>query len=86
MPNAQQSLEYAFRPDLSNPEYGECLQLEKQWKALWANYTQYYNQARMMYPGNPQYAQITYYLQNLKPQLDAAWNAFSGKCVYFPKR
>lgn len=82
----RQPQEYAFRPDLSNPEYGECLQLEKNWKALWERYAQMYQQTRWIYPGNPQYAQTTYYLQQLKMQLDGAWYAFSSRCIYFPRR
>ena len=78
--------EYAFRPDLSNPEFGRCLNLEKRWKALWQRYYQLYNQARMMNPNDRQYAQLTYYVQVVKQQLDAAWREFSGKCVYFPER
>lgn len=78
--------EYAFRPDLTNPEFGECLQLEKNWKALWGNYTQMYEQTRWMQPNSPQYVQTTYYLQQLKMQLDDAWNAFSSRCIYFPRR
>ena len=81
-----QPLEYAFRPDLTNPEYGQCLNLEKQWKALWQRYYQIYSQVRMMNPNDPQYAQVTYYARMVKSQLDAAWNHFSSKCVYFPKR
>ncbi len=80
----QQPLEYAFRPDLSNPEYGECLGLEKHWRALWQKYAQAYQQVMMMRPNDPQYRQMALHAQNLKQQLDAAWNGFSGKCVYFP--
>jgi hypothetical protein len=81
-----QSQEYAFRPDLTNPEFGECLQLEKNWKVLWGRYTQMYEQTRWMHPSNSQYIQTTYYLQQLKMQLDAAWNTFSSRCIYFPTR
>jgi hypothetical protein len=77
--------EYAFRPDLSNPEYGACLQLEKNWKALWHRYSQYYNQVRMMHPGDPQFGPATRYLQNMKMELDAAWNTFRNNCIYFPR-
>jgi len=80
----QQQLEYAFRPDLTNPEYGECLQLEKTWKALWQRYAQAYQTAMAMTPRHPQYQQQASYVNGLKAQLDVAWNAFSGKCVYFP--
>ncbi|MFH1112539.1 MAG: hypothetical protein V1792_01335 [Pseudomonadota bacterium] len=79
-------LEYAFRPDLTNPEFGQCLNLERQWQALWQRYYQLYSQVRMMNPADPQYAQTTYYATMVKSQLDTAWNEFSGKCVYFPKR
>jgi len=84
----QQPLEYAFRPDLTNPEYGECLRLEKNWQALWQRYAQAYQQFMMMRPNDPQYRQMAAYAQGIKQQLDAAWNAFSGKCVYFspPRR
>jgi hypothetical protein len=78
--------EYVFRPELTNPEFGECLQLEKNWKTLWGNYTQIYEQTRWMHPSSPQYAQTTYYLQQLKMQLDAVWNTFSTKCIHFPRR
>lgn len=80
-----QGQEYVFRPELTNPEYGECLQLEKNWKSLWTNYAQVYEQTRWMPPNSPQYVQTTYYLQQLKMQLDAAWNTFS-KCIHFPRR
>jgi len=81
-----QALEYAFRPDLTNPEFGQCLNLEKQWKDLWQRYYQIYSQVRMMNPNDPQYAQATYYATTMKSQLDAAWNDFSSRCVYFPRR
>jgi hypothetical protein len=80
----QQPLEYAFRPNLSNPEYGECLNLEKNWKNLWQTYYQLYNQTRMMNPSDPQYAQMANYVNHMKMRLDAAWADFSGRCVYFP--
>ncbi len=80
----QQPGEYAFRPDLTNPEFGECLQLEKAWQAAWQRYAQEYQRVRWMNPRDPQYAQMTYYLRNLKQQLDATWQTFSGRCVYFP--
>jgi hypothetical protein len=80
----QQPSEYAFRPDLTNPEFGECLQLEKAWQAAWQRYAQEYQRARWMNQRDPQYPQMTYYLRNLKQQLDATWQAFSSRCVYFP--
>ncbi|MBI4965074.1 MAG: hypothetical protein HY913_17505 [Desulfomonile tiedjei] len=82
----QQPMEYAFRPDLSNPEFGECLELEKNWRALWQRYAQVYQQVTTMNPSDPQYRQMALYAQGLKQHLDAAWNAFSGKCVYYPPR
>ena len=82
----EQPLEYAFRPDLSNPEYGECLRLEKNWRGLWQRYAQIYQQVRYMNPNDPQYRQMASYAQNMKQQLDSAWNDFSGKCIYFPSR
>ncbi|MEJ2717608.1 MAG: hypothetical protein P8182_10780 [Deltaproteobacteria bacterium] len=82
----QQPLEYAFRPDLTNPQFGQCLQLESQWKALYQQYYQQYQRARSINPRDPAYARYTYYLRDLKRQLDAAWNNFSGRCVYFPAR
>ncbi|MBI5250291.1 MAG: hypothetical protein HY912_12420 [Desulfomonile tiedjei] len=85
-PGAQHPAEYAFRPDLTNPQFGECLNLEKTWKMLWQRYAQEYQRARMMNPRDPQYAQMSYYLQSLKAQLDAAWQNFSSRCVYFPSR
>jgi hypothetical protein len=81
----QQPAEYAFRPDLTNPEFGECLNLEKTWQAAWQRYVQEYQRVRWMNSRDPQYAQMTYYLRTLKQQLDAAWQNFSGRCVYFPK-
>ncbi len=84
--NQQSPAEYAFRPDLTNPQYGECLQLEKTWKMLWQRYAQEYQRAQMMNPRDPQYAQMSYYMQSLKNQVDAAWQNFSSRCVYFPSR
>jgi len=81
----QQPAQYAFRPDLTNPEFGECLNLEKVWQAAWQHYAQEYQRARMMNPRDPQYMQMTFYLRNLKQQLDATWKTFSGRCVYFPE-
>lgn len=84
-PQQKMPSEYAFRPDLSNPEYGNCLQLEKNWKALWHRYNQYYNQVQMMNPGHPQFGPTTRYLQGMKLELDAAWNTFRSNCIYFPR-
>ncbi|MGC8604923.1 MAG: hypothetical protein ACP5VS_14735 [Desulfomonilaceae bacterium] len=81
----QQPLEYAFRPDLTNPEYGECLNLEKRWKALYQSYYSAYSQASMLNLRDPQYAQMANYVNGMKAQMDAAWASFSGRCVYFPK-
>ncbi|MEW6349798.1 MAG: hypothetical protein AB1646_12100 [Thermodesulfobacteriota bacterium] len=79
---------YTFRPDLTNPQFGQCLGLEKQWKGLWQQYYEAYQNATQMYPGDPRWAQVTHYLANLKQQLDAAWHQFSSQCVQFrePKR
>ncbi len=74
-------LEYAFKPDLTNPQYGECLQLEKNWKNLYLQYYRFYEQARM----GQAYGDYTYQINALRSQMDAAWNTFSGKCIYFPK-
>ena len=82
----QQPTEYAFRPDLTNPQYGECLGLEKQWQTLWQNYYQLYYQHRMMNPNDPAYSQLTYHVRTLKQQLDNAWQQFSSQCIYFPTR
>jgi hypothetical protein len=87
-PPAQQNqppAEYAFRPDLTNPQFGECLQLEKNWKMLWQRYAQEYQRAQMINPRDPNYAQVSYYMRSLKAQLDAAWQNFSSRCVYFPQ-
>lgn len=84
-PQPQQPLEYAFRPDLSNPQFGQCLNLEKNWKVLWQRYAQEYQRFRMMSPSDSQYRQMASYVQGLKQQLDAAWNTFSGQCIYFPR-
>lgn len=82
----QQPTEYAFRPDLTNPQYGECLRLEKHWQALWQNYYQLYYQHRMMNPNDPAYSQLTYHVRAVKQQLDNAWQQFSSQCIYFPTR
>jgi hypothetical protein len=81
----QQPQEYAFRPNLTNQEYGECLGLERNWKNLWQQYAQSYQQAQYMSPSDPRYAQMSNYLLGLRGQLDAAWNAFT-KCIYFRSR
>jgi len=31
----QQPSQYAYRPDLTNPEFGECSTTEKAWQAAW---------------------------------------------------
>jgi hypothetical protein len=80
-----QPLEYAFRPNLTNPEFGMCLKLEKNWKALWNTYYQLYSQLRMMNPNDPRYAQMVRYAYGVKAQLDAAWQNFSSRCIYFPR-
>ncbi|AFM26408.1 hypothetical protein [Desulfomonile tiedjei] len=82
----QQPTEYAFRPDLTNPQFGECLNLEKQWKMLYQHYVQEYQRAQMMNPRDPNYGMVTRQMQNLKYQLDNAWNTFSSRCVYFPRQ
>jgi hypothetical protein len=79
-----QQQQYAFRPDLTNPEYGQCLSLEKNWRNLWQQYAQGYQRAQAMSPQDPNYAQMSYYLVDLKRRLDAAWNQFSSQCIYFP--
>lgn len=83
-PTGQPPLEYAFRPDLTNPQYGECLRMEKNWRALWERYYQLYSQALAM-RNHPGYAQMTWRLQTLRRQLDAAWQTFSSQCVYYPQ-
>jgi hypothetical protein len=87
-PPQQQQIpgDYAFRGDLTNPEYGECLALERTWQANWYRYAAEYRRAMMMNPRDPNYAQMTRYVQGLKQQLDQSWNIFSSKCVYFPSR
>lgn len=82
----QQPLEYAFRPELTNPEYGECLTLEKNWRDCWNRYYQLWQQTRMANPADPYYQMMIYQAQQLKMQLDIAWQAFSSKCIYFPRR
>lgn len=76
--------EYAFRPNLTNPEYGRCLQLEQHWRGMWQQYYDLYQQHRMMNPRNPAYRRLTYHLQLLRQQLDAAWNVFTSRCIHFP--
>lgn len=85
-PPQQMPSEYAFRPNLSNPEFGECLQLERNWKTLWNSYYQAYAHAQGMSPSDAQYQQMAAYVNNLRYQLDAAWSNFSQKCIYFPRR
>jgi hypothetical protein len=88
-PPAQQQQapgEYAFRADLTNPQYGECLGLERIWQANWYRYTAEYQRAMMMNPKDPNYPQMTLYVQGLRQQLDQSWNIFSSKCIYFPTR
>ncbi len=82
----QQSTEYAFRPELTNPEYGECLTLEKNWRGLWERYHQLYQQTRTTNPADPYYQMMIYQARQLRMQLDIAWQAFSSKCIYFPRR
>jgi hypothetical protein len=82
----QQPSEYAFKPDLSNPQYGQCLQMERQWKGLWNQYYQLYYQHRQMNPADPSYGQLSHHLGALKMQLDAAWQQFSSQCIYFRSR
>jgi hypothetical protein len=82
----QQPLEYAFRPELTNPEYGECLTLEKNWRDLWNRYYQLFQHTRTANPADPHYQTFIYQAQQLKMQLDIAWQAFSSKCIYFPRR
>ena len=83
----QQALrDYAFRGDLTSPQYGECLEMERIWQANWHRYAAEYRQAMTMNPGDPNYPQMTRYIQGLKQQLDQSWNIFCSKCVYFPTR
>jgi hypothetical protein len=35
---------------------------------------------------DPQTREMSYFLNTLKAQLDAAWGNFSSRCIYFPKR
>ncbi len=81
----QKPMEYAFRPDLTNPEYGQCLQMEKHWKSLYERYYNLYQQAMTMNRADPRFTQLSQYMAYLRPQLDRAWNDFSSKCVYFPR-
>ncbi len=85
-PPQQMPEEYAFRPNLTNPEFGECLQLERNWKTLWNSYYQAYYHAQSLPPSDPQYRQMAAYVNSLRYQLDAAWSAFSQKCIYFPRQ
>jgi len=85
-PQQEQPMEYAFRPDLTNPQYGQCLEMEKHWQAQWRQYYQFYHQHRTMNPSDPQYAQMTHYVQMLKQQLDHAWANFSSQCIHYPSR
>jgi hypothetical protein len=85
-PQQEQPSEYAFRPDLTNPQFGQCLQMEKQWQALWNQYYHFYDQHRMMNPADDSYRAMTQYVLSLRQQLDQAWAAFSAQCIYFPSR
>lgn len=85
-PQGQQPATYAFRPNLSNPEYGECLQIERQWKDLWNQYYQQYENYRRWGYADPNQAGIwQHHLSSLRQQLDQAWQNFSGRCIYFPR-
>jgi hypothetical protein len=79
-------MEYAFRPDLTNPQFGECLRMEKNWQALYQQYYQYYRGFQGMARNDPRTMEMSYFLNSLKSQLDAAWQNFSSRCIYFPKR
>jgi hypothetical protein len=85
-PGPQQPTEYAFRPDLTNPQYGECLGLERNWQELSQRYAMEYQRAAAMNPRSPEYAQMTRYMQGLRQQVDQAWNIFSSKCIYYRTR
>jgi hypothetical protein len=87
-PPVQQQMqgEYAFRGDLTNQQYGECLGLERTWQANWYRYAAEYQRAMMVGTKDPIYPQVTWYVQGLKQQLDQSWNTFSSKCLYFPPR
>ncbi len=76
---------YAYRPDLTNPQYGQCLKMEEQYWKMWEEYNQLYQTANTMYPGDPRYARITRYLQGLSQRMNQAWSAFSSRCIYFPE-
>jgi hypothetical protein len=83
----QQPGTYAFRPNLTNPEYGECLQMEKAWKDLWNQYYQQYENYRRWGYSDPTQAAIWQHnLTQLRQQLDQAWQNFTGRCIYFPQR
>ncbi len=87
MPGQQQMpAEYAFRPDLTNPEYGRCLNLEKHWKNMWQMYAHQYQVFRSMGPRDPRAVRLSYFLRDLRGKLDAAWENFSRACVYFPRQ
>jgi hypothetical protein len=82
----QMQPEYAFRGDLTNQQYGECLGLERTWQANWQRYAVEYQRAMSVSTKDPIYPQVTWYVQGLKQQLDQSWNTFSSKCLYFPPR
>lgn len=51
---------------------------------MWQQYNMLYQQAMMTRQSNPNaYAQMTWRLNQMRGQLDAAWQEFSGRCVYF---
>jgi hypothetical protein len=81
----QMPLQYSFRPNLSNPEYGECLGLEKRWKELHTQYATEYERARYVRPGSTNFNNYMIYIQNLRYEAEKAWMNFSSRCVYFPR-
>jgi hypothetical protein len=60
--------------------------MEKNWHALYQQYYQYYQGFQRMARNDPKTMEMSYFLNSLKSQLDAAWQNFSSRCIYFPKR
>lgn len=85
-PQGQGNLEYAFRPNLTNPEYGQCLKMEQHFQGLYNQYTQLYNQYTVTPTSHPNYAQLANHLNQLRVQLENAWQTFAAQCIYFPSR
>ncbi len=82
----QPGLRYAFRPDLNNYQYGQCLTMERQYMEMWHQYREAYMKITMMGQRHPMYGALTQQIQAMKQQMDTLWNNFSGTCIYYPSQ